>query len=131
MKRVKKIVVGCLVAIVALFFVSCVAALFAEPSETPTPTPTVEAVSPSPNAPEVTPKPTPEATPVATPEPTPEPDEPEPAGTDYILNTNSKKFHYPSCGSAKKISEKNKGYFTGTRDELIAKGYSPCGNCDH
>ena len=48
----------------------------------------------------------------------------------YILNTNSKKFHEPSCGSAKRISEKNKDTFTGTRDEIIAKGYSPCGNCD-
>lgn len=48
----------------------------------------------------------------------------------YILNTNTKKFHYSSCGSARKISEKNKGTFTGSRDELISQGYSPCGNCD-
>lgn len=75
------------------------------------------------------PEPTPSAAPEPTPEPTPEP-EPEPAGTDYILNTNSKKFHYPDCGSVKKMSEANKGYFTGTRDEVIANGYSPCGNCD-
>lgn len=53
-----------------------------------------------------------------------------PLGTDYILNTNSRKFHYPDCHSAAKISEKNKAYFTGTREELIAQGYSPCGNCD-
>ena len=53
-----------------------------------------------------------------------------PQGTDYILNTNSRKFHYPDCPSAAKISEKNKAYFTGTREELIAQGYSPCGNCD-
>ena len=51
-------------------------------------------------------------------------------GTQYTLNTSSKKFHYPSCYSAKKISEKNKGSYTGSRDELIADGYSPCGNCD-
>lgn len=48
----------------------------------------------------------------------------------YILNTNSKKFHEPSCGSAKTIKEKNKDTFTGTRDEIIAKGYSPCKNCE-
>lgn len=49
---------------------------------------------------------------------------------DYILNTNSKKFHYPSCSSVKQMSEKNKASFTGTRDELINKGYDPCGRCN-
>lgn len=49
--------------------------------------------------------------------------------TNYILNNNTKKFHYPSCSSIKTMSEKNKGYHTGSRDELIAKGYSPCGRC--
>lgn len=47
----------------------------------------------------------------------------------YILNTNSKKFHKESCGSAKDISSKNKEIFTGTRNELIDKGYQPCGSC--
>lgn len=65
----------------------------------------------------------------------PEPQAPENnvqtnVGTTYTLNTNTKKFHYPSCGSAGRISAKNKGSFTGTRDELISMGYSPCGNCD-
>ena len=50
-------------------------------------------------------------------------------GTEYVLNTNTKKFHYPSCSSVKKMSEKNKAYHTGTRDEVIAMGYDPCGNC--
>lgn len=54
----------------------------------------------------------------------------EPEGTHYVLNTNTKKFHYPNCGSAKKISEKNRQDYYGTREELIAMGYSPCGNCD-
>ena len=54
----------------------------------------------------------------------------DPVGMTYILNTNSKKFHEPDCGSAAKISAANKGTFTGTRDQLIAMGYSPCGNCD-
>ena len=54
----------------------------------------------------------------------------ESEGTHYVLNTNTKKFHYPNCGSAKKISEKNRQDFYGTREELIAMGYSPCGNCD-
>ena len=44
--------------------------------------------------------------------------------------TNSMKFHYSYCGSAGLISKKNKVYYFGTREEVIAKGYSPCGNCD-
>ncbi len=68
------------------------------------------------------------APPVVT-EPDPEPEESTPTGTDYIVNTNTGKFHYPSCGSVKKMKESNKMYYTGTRDELIAKGYDPCGNC--
>ena len=50
-------------------------------------------------------------------------------GTDYVLNTNTKKFHYPSCSSVKKMSEKNKSFFTGTREEVINMGFDPCGNC--
>lgn len=49
--------------------------------------------------------------------------------TDYVLNTNSRKFHYSWCSSAKQTKESNKAYFTGTRDEVIQKGYSPCGRC--
>ena len=48
---------------------------------------------------------------------------------DYIVNTNTGKFHYPDCKSVKRMKEKNKMYFTGERQELINRGYSPCGNC--
>ena len=51
------------------------------------------------------------------------------SGTEYVLNTNSMKFHYPTCGSGKLMSEKNREYYFGVREELIQKGYSPCGNC--
>lgn len=47
----------------------------------------------------------------------------------FILNTNSKKFHYPSCSSVDSMSEANKKEYTGTRDALIADGYDPCGRC--
>ena len=67
-----------------------------------------------------------ETKPVETQKPDPTPGE---TGTEYVLNTNTKKFHYPSCSSVKKMSEKNKAYHTGTRDEVIAMGYDPCGNC--
>ena len=50
-------------------------------------------------------------------------------GTDYIVNTNTGKFHYPSCSSVKKMKESNKMFFNGTRYELITQGYDPCGNC--
>lgn len=56
-------------------------------------------------------------------------DVPTAAGTDYVANTNTKKFHYPSCASVKKMKESNKMYFTGSRDELISQGYDPCKNC--
>lgn len=52
-----------------------------------------------------------------------------PVGTDYILNTNTHKFHYPGCSSVNQMAEKNKQSFTGTRDEVIAMGYDPCGRC--
>ena len=51
------------------------------------------------------------------------------ANATYILNTNTKKFHYPSCSSVNQMKDKNKREFTGTRDEAIAQGYSPCGRC--
>ena len=47
----------------------------------------------------------------------------------YVLNTGTRKFHFPSCTSAHKISAENRSEFAGTREELIAQGYSPCGNC--
>ena len=70
----------------------------------------------------------PTPTPVPTPTPTPTPD-PVPDGPYYVLNTSSKKFHDPDCGSASTISDANKDYYTGTAEELVKKGYEPCGNC--
>lgn len=60
----------------------------------------------------------------------PEPEPSQSTGRDYVLNTNTKKFHYPSCSSVKQMAEKNKEYYTGTRDELIDMGYDPCGRCN-
>jgi competence protein ComEC len=53
-----------------------------------------------------------------------------PTGTDYVLNTNTKKFHYPWCSSVDQMNESNKQYYTGNREELINQGYSPCKNCN-
>jgi len=48
---------------------------------------------------------------------------------DYVLNTNTRKFHYPDCSSVQDIAPYNAEYFSGSRDEAIARGYKPCGRC--
>lgn len=58
------------------------------------------------------------------------PQEEQPQGTAYVLNTNTKKFHYPSCRSVDQMKEKNKQNYTGTRDEVISMGYDPCKSCN-
>ena len=50
------------------------------------------------------------------------------AGT-YVGNSNTHKFHYPTCSSVGKISEKNKVTFT-SRDDAINQGYVPCKICN-
>ena len=54
---------------------------------------------------------------------------PDPEEKEYILNTNTMKFHHPACSSAAEMGPENKKEFTGTREELLEKGYSPCGRC--
>jgi len=49
---------------------------------------------------------------------------------EYILNTRSRKFHLPECSGAASMSESNKEYFHGTREEVLAEGYDPCGICN-
>jgi len=51
------------------------------------------------------------------------------ADASYILNTNTKRFHYLFCKSIEDMKEKNKQIFYGTRDEAIESGYIPCGIC--
>ena len=48
----------------------------------------------------------------------------------YVLNTNTKKFHTQGCSSVSQIKSSNKGSFTGSRADLIAKGYTPCKKCN-
>ncbi len=47
----------------------------------------------------------------------------------YVLNTNTKKFHYPSCKDVKKIKPENYATSSLSRDDIIAQGYSSCGHC--
>jgi len=48
----------------------------------------------------------------------------------YVLNTNTKKFHYPYCSSVKDMKDKNKRETTQSRDEIIGQGYQPCKRCN-
>ena len=47
----------------------------------------------------------------------------------YVLNTSSLKFHYPDCEAVSAMSEKNRQEYTGSREDLIEKGFAPCGSC--
>lgn len=48
---------------------------------------------------------------------------------EYILNTNTHKFHYSSCNNVSEMKGKNKKVYHGSREELIEQGYEPCGKC--
>ncbi len=48
----------------------------------------------------------------------------------YVVNTNTKKFHDPSCSSVDDIKEKNRLDSSESRDTLIKQGYVPCKRCN-
>ena len=100
---------------------------------TPTPEPTQKPT------PQITKNPSPQPTQMRTQEPqeeiqTPstqtEPTKEPEAEITYVVNTNTKKFHKPSCSSVKDIKNSNRWDFTGERQELIDKGYVPCKRCN-
>ena len=49
---------------------------------------------------------------------------------EYVVNTNTGKFHYPTCASVKDIKSKNRSDRVCTRDELLAAGFVPCKRCN-
>lgn len=51
--------------------------------------------------------------------------------TTYILNTNTHKFHKEDCDGAINMKESNKQVYNGSRNILIAQGYTPCSPCNH
>ena len=51
-------------------------------------------------------------------------------GTSYVLNTNTKKFHHIWCSSVNEMKAKNREDFTGSRDDVIARGFVPCKRCN-
>ena len=52
------------------------------------------------------------------------------ASTKYIVNTNSGKFHLVDCSSVQDMKPANRQEFTGSRQEMLDKGYTPCGSCN-
>ena len=71
--------------------------------------------------------PLPSAAPASSATPAPSP---TPQLDDYILNTNTRKFHETYCSKANNIKSSNRAEFSGTRDELIQRGYEPCAVCN-
>lgn len=49
---------------------------------------------------------------------------------DYVVNKNTKVFHYYGCSSISNMKEKNKKEISATREEMIKRGYKPCGRCN-
>ena len=47
----------------------------------------------------------------------------------YVLNTGTRRFHLPSCGSVADMKQENRQDVTAPRELLIAQGYEPCGRC--
>jgi len=73
--------------------------------------------------------------PVFTPEFTAEPDAggmrgQENSGKTYVLNTNTMKFHKPSCSSVETIKASNYAEYVGTAAEVEAMGYVGCKRCN-
>lgn len=104
------------------------------PTEEPTKAPTQPPPTEKPTAPTTQPpteesmQPTESPTAPSTDAPT----EPEPALDavfSYVINTNTGKFHKPTCGSASKIKEENRWDYEGTRQSILDMGYVPCGRC--
>jgi DNA-entry nuclease len=48
---------------------------------------------------------------------------------EFIINTNTKKFHLITCASVDDMEEHNKKDYVGTVAELVEQGYSPCKRC--
>lgn len=53
----------------------------------------------------------------------------ESSPVQYVINTNTGKFHLSGCSSVADIKVENRQDYTGDRNVLIDRGYSPCGIC--
>lgn len=48
----------------------------------------------------------------------------------YILNTGTKKYHLPQCGSVARMNEENREETDLSKEELEQEGYTPCKICN-
>lgn len=48
---------------------------------------------------------------------------------EYVLNTNTKKFHLPTCSGVQSIKEENRSSQT-DRASILQQGYAPCQRCN-
>lgn len=53
----------------------------------------------------------------------------EKTAEDYIVNTNTKKYHAPSCPSVEDIKPSNRMDYRGRAEELEQQGYEACKRC--
>lgn len=51
-----------------------------------------------------------------------------PQEATYVASKTGKKYHYPWCAGAQRISEENRVYFK-SKEEAEAQGYTPASNC--
>ena len=58
--------------------------------------------------------------------------DPEPVDNarDYVINTNTRKFHHTWCGDINKMASHNRWDVHMTREEVVGMGYVPCKHCN-
>ena len=66
---------------------------------------------------------------VETSKPTETEEENDGEAQEFVLNTNTKKIHLPTCSSAKSLSEANRKEVTASIADLLEDGYTACGSC--
>jgi len=49
---------------------------------------------------------------------------------EYVLNTNTNKFHKPTCSSVYDIADHNRKNSSESRKDIMKDGYSPCKRCN-
>lgn len=54
----------------------------------------------------------------------------DPNVANYVLNTNTHKYHRPDCASATDMNPENRQDVTMTKAEIEAMGYEPCKRCN-
>ena len=47
----------------------------------------------------------------------------------YVLNTSTHKFHYPTCKDVEKMDAENMAFSADSRASVVVAGYDPCGHC--